>query len=80
MELISLLLQPEILAVFGPAGTLLLAGLYTVFKMYKKERKKVDELQNEKFEVAEAFSEKYHQIITEVEKTLDRTLDHLKDK
>lgn len=80
MDILTLLLKPEVLAIFGPTGLLLLFGIYILFKLYKKERKKVDELQEEKFELSKAFSEKYHSLVMDVEKTLDRALNHLRGK
>ena len=80
MELLTLLLKPEILAIFGPTGSLLLVGIYQLHKMYKQERDKVNQLQEEKFLLASAFFEKYHSLVSEVERTLDRTLDHLRSK
>ena len=81
MEFISILLNPKILAVFGPIGVVLISMCYMLYKFYREERKRAidaekknDELQEKRLKEAVEMSDDYHELVAYMDKTLDAVL------
>lgn len=87
MELITLLLNPKIIAVIGPVGAILLGVVILLFKLYKYERnkkeqeqKKNDELQESRLKESQEMQKDYYELAADMDKTLNAVLKAIRPK
>jgi hypothetical protein len=87
MEIIQLLLKPELLAVLGPIGTVLLGVLIFTYRQYTHFRDKYEEqitkndtLEEKRVDDIRQMNREYFQLASEVEKTLDILISVIKNR
>lgn len=81
MEFFSLLLNPKLLAIFGPIGAILISVCVMLYRFYREERKRAidaekknDEIQEKRLKEAVEMSKDYHELVSDMDKTLDAVL------
>jgi hypothetical protein len=73
----ELLLNPQLLAILGPAGVILLIGCGLLYRNYSKLLKAYMELQEKRVQESQQMQKVYYELANDVDKTLEILLTTL---
>jgi hypothetical protein len=76
-SIISLLTNPQLIAILGPAGIILLVGCALLYKNYKNVLKLYMELQEKRVQENQQMQKIYYELANDVDKTLEILLTTL---
>jgi len=79
-ELISILLNPKVIAIIGPAGAILLGVAIVMYRLAMQFIKKYEEVQEKRITEAQAMQKEYFELANDWEKTLNAVLRALGKK
>lgn len=71
MDLITLLLNPKVLAILGPLGVLCLVIFYSSYKVIAYLFKRYDEIQEKRIHEAQEMQKEYLELASDIDKTLN---------
>jgi hypothetical protein len=80
MEIITLLLNPKILAVIGPVGAILLGVCITFYRLMMKFLKKYEEVQEKRIKEAQEMQRDFLEFSVDMTKTLDAVLNAIRPR
>ena len=71
MDLVTLLLNPQLIAILTPAGIILLVGCWLLYSNYKKLLQSYMDLQEKRVLENQNMQKTYYDLAADVNKTLD---------
>lgn len=77
MDVVNLLLNPQLIAILTPAGVLLLVGCWLLYSNYKKVLQSYMDLQEKRIQENQAMQKTYYDLAADVNKTLDILMNTL---
>ena len=80
MDLITLLLNPKLLAILTPLGVVLLAVCVIFYRLMMKFLKKYEEVQEKRVKEAQEMQRDFLEFSVDMTKTLDAVLNAIRPK
>jgi len=80
MEIITLLLNPQVLAVIGPMGAVLLGVCIIFYRLMMKFLKKYEDVQEKRVNEAQEMQRDFLEFSVDMTKTLDAVLHAIRPK
>lgn len=80
MELVTLLLNPKIIAVVGPVGAILIAVCVIFYRLMLKFLKKYEEAQEKRVSEAQEMQRDFLEFSVDMTKTLDAVLNAIRPR
>lgn len=77
MDIVNLLLNPQLIAILTPAGVILLVGCWLLYSNYKKVLQLYIDLQNQRVKENQDMQKTYYDLAADVNKTLDILMNTL---
>ena len=71
MDIVTLLLNPQLIAVLTPAGIVLLVGCWLLYRNYSRLLKNYMELQEKRVQENQNMQKTYYELAADVDKTLE---------
>ena len=78
-HIISLILNPQLIALLGPTGVILLVGGWLWYRQYKHILTKYEEVQEKRIQESQLMMKEYQEFTVDITKTLDAVLDVIRD-
>lgn len=78
-QIISLLLNPQLIALLGPTGIILLIGGWLWYRQYKHILSKYEEVQEKRIQESQLMMKEYQEFSVDMTRTLDAVLDVVRD-
>jgi hypothetical protein len=71
MDIVNLLLNPQLIAILGPAGIILLVGCWLLYRNYSQVLKDYKEVQEKRIQENQNMQKVYYELANDVDKTLE---------